>query len=106
MQLKPPVIDRYSGDRSATLDLSLSIDRRLRATGQYSTMAGLDDAVGQFTGDAATWFRFVMPAPRCQFLGKAEASTREGVFPPERIRDLRRSPDEPDADKIGGRIRC
>ena len=63
MQLRPPAIDRYSGDRSATLDFSLSIDRRLRATDQYSTMAGLEFAVGHFTGDAATWFRYL--SARC-----------------------------------------
>ena len=59
MQLKPPAIEEYSGNRQRTLDFCLAVDTRLRATSQYKSLVGLEFAVGHFTDDAATWWRYL-----------------------------------------------
>ena len=39
--LRPPSIDRFSGDRERSLDFILAIDRRLHATARHSSRIGV-----------------------------------------------------------------
>ena len=57
-QLRPPNIDKFAGDRERSKDFASAIDKRLNANGQQDSVAGLDYAVGHFTGLAATWWRY------------------------------------------------
>lgn len=56
--LRPPPIERFSGDREESADFALAIDRRLQATGQMHSLTGLEFAVGHFQGYASTWWRY------------------------------------------------
>ena len=57
-QLRPPNIEKFDGTREKSADFALAVNRRLDATGQLDTKAGLEFAVGHFTGVAATWWRY------------------------------------------------
>lgn len=56
-QLRPPAIMHFSGDREKSADFLMAIDRRLEATGQTTTLTGLEFAVGHFRDFAAAWWR-------------------------------------------------
>lgn len=57
-KLRPPSIPRFAGEREKSVDWMLAIDRRLAATGDTDTLAGLEFATGHFEDFAAVWWRY------------------------------------------------
>ena len=58
-KLRPPNIPRFAGDREKALDWMLAIDRRLAASGDVHSLAGLEYATGHFDDFAAVWWRYL-----------------------------------------------
>lgn len=56
--LRPPPIEKFSGEREKLDRFLLAMDRRLEAAGQLATMSGFEFAVGHFTDLAASWFEY------------------------------------------------